>query len=190
MTKIDTSPEAIAALLEGVTPGAFDPTAVDIPPDEPRQIVCTGEEGSDIWQPAFGTWSYDDFGISSDEPVGDGERLFVNRRIYDALAAERDAMRAQVAELEGERDSFRAVLEGARYGDIPSIANNTPEQSRALGEAVMHLTIDATNRALRYRHVLEGVKGAIDTGRNEPLQIWRDQITIALDDLALKGGAE
>lgn len=32
----------------------------------------------------------------------------------------------------------------------------------------------------RLRYVLEGVRGAIDTGRNEPLQIWRDQIEIAL----------
>ena len=32
----------------------------------------------------------------------------------------------------------------------------------------------------RLRYVLEGVRGAIDTGRNEPLMIWRDQISIAL----------
>ena len=32
----------------------------------------------------------------------------------------------------------------------------------------------------RLRYVLEGVRGAIDTGRNEPLMIWRDQINIAL----------
>lgn len=35
----------------------------------------------------------------------------------------------------------------------------------------------AENERLRY--VLDGVAGAIDTGRNEPLQIWRDQINIA-----------
>lgn len=32
----------------------------------------------------------------------------------------------------------------------------------------------------RLRYVLEGVRGAIQTGRNEPLMIWRDQIEIAL----------
>lgn len=37
-------------------------------------------------------------------------------------------------------------------------------------------------RAERYRYVLEGVRAAIDTGRNKPLQIWRDQINIALSD--------
>ena len=32
----------------------------------------------------------------------------------------------------------------------------------------------------RLRYVLEGVRGAILTGRNEPLQIWKDQIDLAL----------
>ena len=78
----------------------FDPTAVEIPDDEPRQIVCTGEEGSNVWQPGFGTWEHDEFGMDSGETVGDGERLFVNLRIYSALMAERyDAdRRAEAAE--------------------------------------------------------------------------------------------
>lgn len=42
---------------------------------------------------------------------------------------------------EAERDSFRAVLEGAQYGDIDGIARNSVEQSRALGQTVMRLTI-------------------------------------------------
>ena len=37
----------------------------------------------------------------------------------------------------------------------------------------------------RLRYVLDGVRGAIDTGRNEPLMVWRDQINIALDHAAL-----
>ena len=40
----------------------------------------------------------------------------------------------------------------------------------------------------RLIYVLAGVAGAIDTGRNEPLAVWRDQIRIALD--AMKGGAK
>ena len=39
----------------------------------------------------------------------------------------------------------------------------------------------------RLLYVLEGVAAAIDTGRNEPLQIWRDQIRIARDSPAQKG---
>jgi hypothetical protein len=87
MTEID--PETVAEMLDGVT----------IPDDEPRQIVCTGEAGSNEWHPAFGSWEADDFGIGSDEAVGSGERLFVNRRLLEALAA-------RVAELEAslERD--------------------------------------------------------------------------------------
>lgn len=34
----------------------------------------------------------------------------------------------------------------------------------------------------RYRYVLDGVLSAIKTGRNEQLQIWKEQIEIALDD--------
>lgn len=33
----------------------------------------------------------------------------------------------------------------------------------------------------RLRYVLGGVRGAIETGRNEPLVIWKEQIDIALD---------
>lgn len=40
----------------------------------------------------------------------------------------------------------------------------------------------------RLLYVLDGVAGAIDTGRNEPLQVWRDQINIARQ--ALKGGSD
>lgn len=34
----------------------------------------------------------------------------------------------------------------------------------------------------RLRYVLGGVRDAIKTGRNEPLQIWLDQINIALEE--------
>ena len=38
----------------------------------------------------------------------------------------------------------------------------------------------------RMRYVLDGVAGAIDTGRNEPLVIWREQIEIARAALSKK----
>lgn len=50
---------------------------------DPKQIVCTGEEGTDVWNCAFGTWSADDFGIDSAETLGAGERLYVRRDLYD-----------------------------------------------------------------------------------------------------------
>lgn len=43
----------------------------------------------------------------------------------------------------------------------------------------------AEDEVKRLLYVLDGVAGAIDTGRNEPLQVWRDQINIARQ--ALKG---
>lgn len=46
----------------------------------------------------------------------------------------------------------------------------------------------AENERLMY--VLEGIANAIDTGRNEPLQIWRDQIRIARAALAQKGASD
>lgn len=79
------------------------PERIEIPANEPRQIVCTGEAGSDEWNPAFGTWEHDEFGMDSDEPVGEGERLFVNRRLYDAVVAERDQLKAKLTELEKHR---------------------------------------------------------------------------------------
>ena len=48
---------------------------------------------------------------------------------------------------------------------------------RALSDALE--AEQSENAVLRY--VLGGVRGAIKTGRNEPLQIWLDQINIALD---------
>lgn len=93
---------------------ADDGHASGWPSDEPRQIVCTGEDGSDVWNCAFGTWSADDFGIDSDEPVGDGERLFVNRRLYDAAitrAIKAEAtIAAHVAQPLTVQDAARRIL--------------------------------------------------------------------------------
>ena len=92
--------------------------SVPMPDDESRQIVCTGEEdGADIWQPAFGTWSADDFGLDSDEGVGDGERLYVSRRIYDALAA-------RLAAAEAMAEALRLALdyvESCKINDLPDL---------------------------------------------------------------------
>lgn len=55
----------------------------------------------------------------------------------------------------------------------------------ALRDAVAALADLADAQAqeiARLRWVLGGVRRAIDTGRNEPLMIWRDQINITLGD--------
>lgn len=46
------------------------------------------------------------------------------------------AARAEIERLTKERDSFRAVLEGAKYGNIGAIANQSAEVSFMLGSIV------------------------------------------------------
>lgn len=54
-------------------------------------------------------------------------------------------------------------------------------------QALMDEVVALKSENERLRYVLLGVGRAIDTGRNEPIMVWRDQINIALDDG--KGGA-
>ena len=71
---------------------------------DPQQIVCTGEAGSDEWNCAFGTWSADDFGIDSDEPVGTGERLYVRRDLFDAACTSADGYKEALHDLADKSD--------------------------------------------------------------------------------------
>jgi hypothetical protein len=89
-------------------------------------------------------------GVTRYDPTGVCVRsehgAYVRFTDYDALAAKVRAQRETIAGLTAERDSFLAVLQGARYPNIDSIAQNSVEQSHALGEAVMCLTIERGNR--------------------------------------------
>lgn len=93
--------------------------------------------------------------------------------MLEALAADLAAQKARADALERERDAFRAVLEGARYGDIDGIAKNTPDQSRALGEVVMQLTLAKEARAeaakARVAKLVEALDSLLDaiTAENE-----------------------
>jgi hypothetical protein len=69
----------------------------------PQQVVCTGVEGSDEWNCAFGTWVADDFGIDSNEIVGKGERLYVRRDLYDIS-------QAKIAELEAALNTISSCI--------------------------------------------------------------------------------
>ncbi len=115
------------------------------------------------------------------------ERIrWLSRQLSKCQAAPAPAVGvdAEVLALRAERDSFRAVVEGACYGDIDGIAKNTVEQSRALGEAVMHLTMRQGKRAeaaeaARAEGVAEGMRAA--------LAILNDEVVKSLnrsDDLA------
>ncbi len=81
--------EMFYAVLEAVRPAVAVKGSNPMTDNtDPKQIVCTGEAGSDVWNCAFGTWSSDEFGIESDEAVGKGERLYVRRDLYDQAVRE------------------------------------------------------------------------------------------------------
>jgi hypothetical protein len=78
---------------------------------------------------------------------------------------------------------FQGILQGddlqlAEFGDLGDtigkvkVVTCDPLQDKRVK------ALEAENARLRY--VLDGVRGAIKTGRNEPLMIWKDQIDIAL----------
>lgn len=58
----------------------------------------------------------------------------------------------RIADLEAERDAFRAVLEGAEYGDLEGIAKQGPDMNRMLGMEVKRLTVNQINRAKTARN--------------------------------------
>jgi hypothetical protein len=76
-------------------------------------------------------------------------------------------------------DLMKRLLDWFEYdeGKINDARKEAADRIEALQAQLAKAREDAT----RYRYVLEGVRGAIKTGRNEPLMIWRDQIDIALD---------
>jgi hypothetical protein len=86
-----------------------------------------------------------DIDISSEAIRSTVNRLRLVQR--DDAADMLEALRAALTAMTAERDSFRAVLEGAKYGDIDAIAKNTVEQSLMLGAAVKDLTLKAIARA-------------------------------------------
>lgn len=107
------------------------------------------------------------------------------------------AARALVAETEGHHPGPYRM--GGPTGAGWSITSGGRYVGAAMGKATTGLFLAApalrdTVAALadladaqaqenaRLRWVLGGVRRAIDTGRNKPLMIWRDQINIALGD--------
>lgn len=103
---IDTRPEAIAALLEGVTPGPW----VEFISDDggkwtgwPASIECTSIVDKTIVRPG-GHWPYEwDAKTSCDEACANARFIAAARDLVPALAAE-------IARLTAERDEARALL--------------------------------------------------------------------------------
>lgn len=86
---------------------------------------------------------YDDY----PSPPEGTDNMLANARFIAAARSDVPALADALEGVMNERDSFRAVLEGARYGNIDGIAKNDPEFSYQLGEAVMELTMARMKRA-------------------------------------------
>lgn len=121
----------------------------------------------------------------------------VARRVADAireLRAEADARSEATAQnmademipaLVAERDAAVSLYKKAE-AQVEVIAASCKSWRKRSEQAECELdALRADNERLRY--VLDGVAGAIDTGRNEPLVIWREQIEIARE--AMKGAS-
>ena len=79
--------------------------------------------------------------------AADKDGDWVRASDYDTLAQQTAALQAEVERLTKERDSFRAVLQGAEYGNIDAIANQSAEVSFMLGSTVA----TETKRIIRER---------------------------------------
>lgn len=87
-----------------------------------------------------------------------------------------DVVRSALRDMASAADRIKALeaaLERVTLNRDGLTADND-ELTAALAEKEAEVT--------RLQGVLEGVRSAIDTGRNEPLAIWRDQIDIALNE--------
>ena len=68
-------------------------------------------------------------------------------------------------------DIVDQLRRGVRRLDVKASENNAAERT---------LAKQAADEIEKLRYVLDGVRGAILTGRNEPLVIWKEQIDIAI----------
>jgi hypothetical protein len=100
---------------------------------------------------------------SMDPAPGYGD--WVRYSDYAALSAERD-----------DQKKARILAVRSWTEDMVSLTAALEDCSNAEARAEA-----AEAEVARLRYVLGGVRGAIKTGRNEPLQVWLDQINIALD---------
>ncbi len=76
----------------------------------------------------------------------------------------------------------RALIEPLRATVLWGNANPDVMKAAETLDALADLADAQAQEIARLRWVLGGVRRAIDTGRNEPLMIWRDQINIALGE--------
>ncbi len=98
---VELTPEAVAQVLDGVTPG---PWAVDGPPY--NQVIWSDAEN----RVAFMAHSN---GLDDARDIANARFIAWAREAVPALAAERDALAARLAEVEAERDAWRKEPESS-----------------------------------------------------------------------------
>lgn len=184
---IDTSAEAVAKLLDGVTPGPWDAEY-----DDYGQEIWFGGEG-------YGTWTVGPcfIGGDGDDPdlarIMDADARFIAaaRDLVPALLAERDALRK-------ERDSALGAFDGAqrRHAEadatiaaaeaIIAVAETAEAERDALKRENENLRqIDRNVQAAR-EHEYERAEAALtEVGR---LKAERDKFEAALARACLVGG--
>jgi hypothetical protein len=112
MADIDTSAEAVARMLDGVTPGPW----VEFISDDggqwtgwPLSIECTSIVDKTIVRPG-GQWPYEwDAKTSCDEACANARFIAWARDAVPALAAERDRLAAQLTESRAAWEAFKGA---------------------------------------------------------------------------------
>ena len=111
MSEIDTSTEAIAALMNGVTPGPWALSGMTGP--EPklygRSHKVTVQELTAIF-----VAGWEDNPDDAKEAAANASFIAASRELVPALAAERDALRAEVERLRGAATACEAALVEAK----------------------------------------------------------------------------
>jgi hypothetical protein len=103
------------------------------------------------------------------------ERLAQDMQQHMPFGRGADTLRALSAERDDQKKA-RILAVRSWTEDMVSLTAALEDCSNAEARAEA-----AEAEVARLRYVLGGVRGAIKTGRNEPLQVWLDQINIALD---------
>lgn len=121
------------------------------------------------------------YGENQTYPCDDVKRLATDAR----KAAAQDV--AEVEALLTENERLGNLFDDLCYFGTGSGAANELARRATSAEAerdALKAEVERKDAEIaRLNYVLDGVAGAIDTGRNEPLVIWREQINIARDAL-------
>ena len=119
MTKIDTSTEAVEALLDGVTGGPFIVDDFGIKGGHPCRIAMPDHNGIPMATVAecFQNWNdayLNERRISWKEAQANASFIAASRELVPALLAERDALKAEVDRLKAQADEvWNEAIEAA-----------------------------------------------------------------------------